>query len=126
MAIEWASNVNQKVLRNGTSWNNIIGFKTDETRSGKTKRRSFHSQELRVFTIKMMFNVTEYELFIDWYINNIKQGLLSFNFPKVDAINGEMYVYRFSKDGMPQFNNPTGDLIECVMKWEELYPLENE
>ena len=28
--IEWADGVNTKILRNGTSWNDVVGFKEDK------------------------------------------------------------------------------------------------
>ena len=120
MAIQWDSNVNKRILRDGTSWSNIVGFKSDETRSGKTKRRSYHSQEKRQFSIKMRFTVEEYMYFSNWYKNTIKQGLYAFEFPKIDSISETLVVYRFTTDGSPQFTNPSGDIIDCTMKWEEV------
>lgn len=121
MAIQWDSNVNNKILRDGTSWNNITGFKEDETRSGKTKRRMYHSQAKRQFSIKMRFTLEEYAYFNNWYKNTLKQGLYAFDFPKIDSNNpSDIVVYRFTSDGAPQFNNPSGDLIDCSMNWEEV------
>lgn len=120
MAVQWNENVNKRILRDGTSWSNIAGFKSDETRSGKTKRRSYHSLEKRQFSVKMRFSLGEYTIFNNWYKNTLKQGLLAFEFPKIDSTSGSLVVYRFTADGSPQFSNPSGDLIDCTMKWEEV------
>lgn len=119
MIVNWDSRVNKTILRDGTSWNNIVGFKEDETRSGRTKRRLFGTLQKRVFFVKMHFTLDEYMIFNAWYENEVNFGLHSFYFPRIDSDVNVNRVYRFSVDGSPQFSNPSGEIIECTMKWEE-------
>lgn len=116
----WAEGVNTRVLRNGTSWQNICGFIEDETRSGKRKRRLYASQTKRQFSVKMNFNIEEYEIFNSWYENTLKYGLYPFAFPEIDGSADSGYrLYRFTSEGYPKYSNPSGNRIECIMQWEE-------
>ena len=118
--IQWASGVNQLIRRDGTAWNNPANFIEDETRSGKRKRRLYATQSKRIYSIKMMFTHTEYVTFDAWFQNTLKYGLYPFEFPAIDkSINGNK-LYRFTKDGEPQYSNPSGKFVSCSMKWEEV------
>lgn len=123
----WATGVNKRVLREGGSWNRPILFIEDETRSGKRKRRLSATQQPRSFSVKFVFTETEYHTFDDWFKNTLKSGLYSFYFPVIDSSNkyDSNYdiinkVYRIAKDGSPQYENTSGRLVSCTMKWEEL------
>jgi len=62
----------------------------------------------------------EYELFVNWFENTLRRGLYSFYFPKIDSLNkSTLAVYKFTADGVPQFSNPSGDMINVTMKWEQ-------
>ena len=113
--INWASGVNQKIRRD-TTWSEISGYIADETMSGKAKRRMAHSLAKRPFSISMLFDYTEYGIFKGWYQNTIKQGTLSFNFPKIDGSGTA--EYRFTQP--PQYSNESGKVIRCTMEWEEV------
>lgn len=118
MAETWATGVNQKVRREGTSWSEIEGFISDPTLSGKQKRRMHASMAKRQFTVSFLFNYNEYLLFSAWYQDDIKYGTLSFSFPKIDgAGDGE---YRIASGGAPQYSNQSGKQIQCTMTWEEV------
>lgn len=117
----WPEGVNQRILRDGTSWQTQIQFIEDETRSGKRKRRLSATQGKRPFSVKMRLSENEYHLFDAWFTNNLKGGLYSFYFPVIDNSNLTTFkVYRFSKDGAPQYSNPSGKLVDVSMKWEEM------
>lgn len=117
----WVENVNDNILLSGTSWNNVVNFKEDETRSGKRKRRQYASQTKREFSVKMRFTLKEYELFNTWYTDVICYGLYAFYFHKVDSNSkSETKVYRFTSDGAPSFSNVSGIYVDCSMKWEEV------
>lgn len=117
----WATGVNQKILRDGASWGNPVSFIEDETRSGKRKRRLYASQQKKTFSIKMNFTSAEYVIFDDWFLNTLKGGLYSFYFPQIDGVGTKTTkVYRFTKDGVPQYSNPSGKIVSATMKWEEL------
>ena len=115
MAVQWATGVNQKIRRD-TTWSEISGFITDETLSGKTKRRMAHSMAKRPFSVFMLFNYTEYALFKAWYQNTTKFGTLSFEFPTIDGTGTS--EYRFTNP--PQYSNESGKIIRCSMDWEEV------
>lgn len=117
MAESWVTGVNQKVRRD-TTWNEIQGFISDPTLSGKQKRRMAHSMTKRPFQVSMMFTYTEYLLFSNWYQETLKFGTLSFTFPKIDGV-GES-EYRFAEGGEPSYSNESGDKIRCSMVWEEV------
>ena len=123
----WATGVNKRVLREGGSWASPVLFIEDETRSGKRKRRLSATQQARPFSVKFLFTETEYQLFDSWFKSTLKSGLYSFYFPVIDSstkVDGNYNVinkvYRISKDGAPQYENISGKLITCTMKWEEL------
>lgn len=118
--IIWLESVNTRVLRNGTSWNEVQGFITDITRSGKTKRRLASSMQKQTFTVKFLFSLAEYTDFRNWYKNTILYGSRSFLFPEIDSQSGSYVEYQIAEGGSPQYSNPTGDKIECTMKWERV------
>lgn len=120
--IAWFDNTyDEKVLRNGSSWSEIEGFKEDTTRSGKTKRRMMASMGKRPVSVKMRLTYTQYTLFKTWYANTCKYGTLSFGYPRVDGTNrADIVEYRFATGGMPSYSNPTGKYIDVSMKWEEV------
>jgi len=115
MAQDWASNVNQKIRRD-TTWSEISGYISDETLSGKTKRRMAHSLAKRPFSVSMLLSYDEYTRFTQWYNSTIKKGTLSFNFPKIDGTGTA--EYRFTSP--PTYTNESGQLIRCSMDWEEV------
>ena len=117
--IQWASGVNQRVMRDGAGWSSPANFIEDETRSGKRKRRQYATQSKRVYSVRMNFTHTEYVAFDAWFKSTLKDGLYPFEFPCIDkAINGNK-LYRFTPDGEPQYSNPSGKIVSCSMKWEE-------
>ena len=117
MAESWVTGVNQKVRRD-TTWNEIQGFISDPTLSGKQKRRMAHSMAKRQFQVSMLFTYDEYSTFSSWYQETLKYGTLSFAFPKIDGIgNAE---YRFAEGGEPSYSNESGKMIRCSMVWEEV------
>lgn len=119
--VDWASGVNKKILRSGTSWNNINAVIEDATRSGKTKRRLMACKEKRKFSVAMRFSETEYQLFNDWYENTCKYGFYSFSFPQIDKVGStNEKEYRFVAGSEPNFSNSTGIMIDCTMEWEEV------
>lgn len=121
MAIQnWSVNVNTKILRDGSSWDNPTQFIEDETRSGKRKRRLYATKSPRAFSVQMRFTESEYTNFVEWYESTIKYGLLPFYFPQIDKSGIKSNkVYRFAKDGAPSYSNTSGKYIDCSMKWEE-------
>lgn len=126
ITVNWATGVNMKVLRNGTNWQSQLGFVEDKTMSGKKKRRPANVQARRPFSVTFRFTLTEYNNFETWYNNTCRKGLYAFNFPKIDAIHpatlsqSDYAVYRFAEGGAPSYDNPSGDYIDCSMKWEEV------
>ena len=118
---DWAVGVNTKVLRDGTSWGEFAGFISDDTRSGKVKRRLAHSQTKRIFNVAINMTKTEYDLFHTWYVNDLSYGLYAFNFPKIDSEDKSILrPYRFTSDGAPQYSNTGGKIIKVTMQWEEV------
>ena len=113
--IKWADNVNQKVRRD-TTWSEVSGYISDETLSGKTKRRMAHSLAKRPFSVSMIFTYDEYSLFKTWYHDTIKLGTLSFNFPTIDGTGTSEYRFTIP----PSYSNESGILIKCSMEWEEV------
>lgn len=118
MAVQWPAYVNNKVRRVGTSWEEIKGFISDPTLSGKQKRRMAHSMAKRTFQVSFLFSYYEYLLFSNWYQNDIKYGTLSFEFPKIDGIGNAEYM--IASDGAPKYSNQSGRIIKCNMIWEEV------
>ena len=117
--VEWPLE-NKRVMRSGSSWNDISAVLEDKTKSGKTKRRLYASMGKRTFTVTMHFTKAEYDLFEDWYAHVCYYGLNSFGFPQVDAVNGGEREYRFAAGAAPAFSNVGGEIIECAMNWEEV------
>lgn len=118
MAVQWdVEHVNQKIRRD-TTWNEIQGFISDPTLSGKQKRRLAHSMTKRPFHVTMLFNYTEYQWFSRWYQEDLKYGTYSFEFPKIDGTGNS--EYRFAEGGEPSYSNEIGKLIRCSMSWEEV------
>ena len=116
----WATGVNQRILRDGAGWDSPSNIIEDATRSGKRKRRLYATQKKRVYQIKMIFTHDEYVTFDNWFNNELLYGLYSFNFPCIDKkINGTK-VYRFTPDGAPKYTNPSGNKVGCSMVWEEM------
>lgn len=119
MIVNWASGVNTKILRNGTSWSEVQKYIQDQTRSGKIKRRMYHSQAKKTFSVKMRFTPTEYETFKVWFEDTLMNGLYDFNFKQIDQYGHTTdKVYRFST--VPQYNAVSGNNIEVSMEWLEL------
>ena len=118
--IEWADGVNTKILRNGTSWNDVVGFKEYKTLSGKPKRRIANSFAKRPFTVKMRFSVDEYKLFEEWWNDKCLRGINSFAFPMVDNDVVTYREYQFASNGAPKYSNNKGKFIDCAMVWEEV------
>lgn len=118
--IQWASGVNQKILRDGASWDSPANFIEDATRSGKRKRRLFATQQKSVYSVKMHFTHTEYVTFKGWFHSDLKDGLLPFEFPCIDKSVDTNKLYRITKDGAPKYSNPSGNIVSCTMVWEEM------
>lgn len=122
--IQWYDTTyKNKVLRNGTNWSEIEGFIEDKTRSGKGKRRLSASQSKRQFNVKIRFKFEEQQRFSAWYQNECRYGLYSFGYPRIDEVGhntSHIREYRFAKGGQPKYSNPSGNLIDCTMVWEEV------
>lgn len=120
--IEWADGVNKIIRRSGTSWTQPNGVIEDATRSGKPKRRLATSVGKTSYSVKMIFSLEEYDLFMTWWRKKCKYGLMPFYFPRVDAMSGTTAteaVYQFVAGSTPSFSNPSGDRLEVTMNWEE-------
>lgn len=72
------------------------------------------------FTVKFLFSLEEYQYFSNWYKTTILYGSKSFLFPQIDVMNGDMVEYQIAEGGSPVYSNPSGDKIECTMKWEKV------
>lgn len=69
----------------------------------------------------MHMTLAEYQTFDVWYRTVCRYGLNSFQFPKIDSSDATiMQEYRFASGSAPSFSNPSGDIIECSMNWEEV------
>lgn len=111
--------VNKKILRSGTDWRSSVGFITEKTMSGKKKRRPSLTQTKKSFSVSMRFSVEEYAVFDDWWENICRKGLYPFKFQRIDGLSGER-LYQFTEDGAPAYSNPSGDMIDVSMEWEEV------
>ncbi len=121
MAVQWDSRINQKVLRDGTSWEEPETVIEDTTRSGKQKRRLYASMTKRQFTVSFNFTLEEYGYFREWYTTYLRQGAFSFEFPQLDSDdNTQLKEYRIKKGGFPKYSNKSGKIIACSMTWEEV------
>lgn len=121
MAVNWDSNVNTRVMRNGTDWSEPETIIEDKTRSGKPKRRLAFSSERRKFNVAFKFNTDEYSAFRTWFVDYLRKGMNSFNFPKVDSLDKTvMQEYLIAKGGFPKYSNESGKIIRCTMIWEEV------
>lgn len=119
--INWSPYVNKTLLRDGASWSEPETMIEDKTRSGKQKRRMFHSMEKRTFTVAFNFTLEEYNYFRTWFTDVLKKGMYSFNFPQIDNIDKTvMKEYRIKAGGYPKYSNKTGQWINCTMTWEEV------
>jgi hypothetical protein len=76
--------------------------------------------EKKPFDVKFRFSFDEYELFNDWYENTLFFGTLPFFFKKINSVSKPWQKYQIADGGAPSFSNPSGKLIECTMKWEEV------
>ena len=120
MSVSWDSNVNTKVLRNGTDWGEAEKIIEDKTRSGKVKRRFAYSCEKRKFNVSFKFTMAEYLAFREWFEEDIHGGMYTFSFPKIDSLDKTvMQDYKISKGGFPKYSNESGKIIKCSMTWEE-------
>ena len=120
MAVSWPSGVNTRILRSGTQWDEPVTIIEDETRSGKMRRRLYHSQSKRKFSVTMRFSVQEYDVFRNWFRISLKRGAEHFMFPKIDSTSKTETEYRFSADGFPKYSNESGKIINVSMEWEEV------
>ena len=121
--VNWASGVNKIIRRSGTSWNGINAVVEDVALSGRAKRRFSGSYAKRTFSVNMLFSLSEYNEFNLWYQKVCRQGFYPFYFPRIDAITGESAknsVYRFVAGSAPSYSNPSGNMIEVTMNWEEV------
>lgn len=118
--IAWAEGVNKKVLRE-TTWGFEGGFISDETRSGKPKRRPSNSLGYDKYNVIMHFTIEEYEKFRQWFKNDLRRGALSFAFPRIDGQSEELREYQFYEpEETISFSNPDGDIIEASFVLEEV------
>lgn len=119
--VQFPNGIRKRILRNGSSWGEVSGFKEDKTLSGKPKRIMCASMTKRPFLVKMLFTYDEYLIFTDWYNNTCYKGLYSFSFPTVDRFGVKSNKeYQFAAGSAPQYSNPSGKNIECTMQWEEV------
>lgn len=112
--------INNRVLKNGTSWNFRKGFISDKTKSGKVKRRIANSMERQVYTLSINFPYEEYIIFNKWYEEELKNGVYPFYFDDIEKIESEKQVYQFTDDGCPQISNRYGNILSISMKWEKI------
>lgn len=121
MVCNWDERINKRVLRNGSSWEDNVGFIEDKTMSGKPRRRLAHCMEREKYAVSFRFNHYEYKLFRQWYKNTLLFGMYPFYFPEIDVIGGgQNAIYQITSDGAPKYDNPSGDLIEVQMTWEKV------
>lgn len=119
--INWPSNVNKKIRRDGSEWQESTGFIADKTMSGKSKRRPAGMSAPRIFSVTFIFSYDEYRLFKAWYENETLKGFVSFKFPTIDLKGvSEFSEYRFSDNGAPKYSSKGGDNISASMIWEEV------
>lgn len=76
----------------------------------------------RPFSVTMRFPLDKYEDFHDWYVNVTRKGFYSFGYPQIDGVfdTDNLVEYQFAKGGSPTYSNPSGDMIEVSMTWEEV------
>ena len=117
--IAWADGVRQKVLREST-WTTPLGVIADETRCGRKKTRPALSLQPTKFNVSMQLPYSEYVIFKNWFRTSLRMGALSFGFPEIDVVNGDIVEYRFVAGTEPQYSNPSGNIVKVTMEWEEV------
>ena len=81
----------------------------------------YASMAKKPFNVKMYFTYSEYVLFDYWYDNICFKGVNSFAFPQIDSTDKTLEKeYRFVAGSAPKYSNPSGQIIECSMLWEEV------
>lgn len=117
----WPDGVNKRVLR-ATSWETPTAAVADETRSGRKKVRMSGNCQSQTFSVTMHMTLAEKKIFMAWFKSNLYYGANSFVFPNVDSMSGESAVlteYRLVPGSTISWSNPTGDILEVAMQWEE-------
>jgi hypothetical protein len=117
--IAWPDGVNKKILRS-SSWNLPLGVISDQMRSGKSKTRAGLVKSPMSLSVTMNMKLEEYLVFRNWFNNALRRGVFSFAFPQIDNNTGTIKEYRFAPDANISIKNPSGDIIELSMQWEEL------
>lgn len=120
MIVEWASGVNQRVMR-ASDWTFPVKVIEDTTRSGKPKRRMAHTFARKKISIVMKFKEEEYRQFITWFELELLSGANYFYFPRVDSSDSsDIGVYCISADSSVKGINESGKIIKVQMTWEEV------
>lgn len=117
--INWSPLVRQ-LVRKETTWNIPVSVVADATRCGRKKRRGSLTMQPTSFAVKMLMTQTEYVAFMDWFINDLKGGVLTFGYPQIDTTNGNIVEYAFEQDSKISVSNPSGKMLEVNMQWEEV------
>ena len=116
--ISWPTGVRMRALRE-TTWTTPLGVIADETRCGRKKTRPALSLQPMKFNVSMQFRYSEYVIFKNWFRQSLRNGALTFGFPELDAVDGEIVEYRFSPGTEPQYSNVSGNIVKVTMEWEE-------
>jgi hypothetical protein len=64
--------------------------------------------------------LAEYRIFKSWFNYTARRGVFSFAFPQIDDNTGVIKEYRFAPNSKPSLGNPSGDILEVSMVWEEV------
>ena len=115
--IAWPDGVNTVVLRE-TTGSIPVGVIADETRCGRKRTRPANQTAPRVFSVVMKFSYQEFIIFENWFLNDLRNGALSFAFPRINGIEKELTEYRFSPGTNYEWENPSGKIIKVNMQWE--------
>lgn len=117
----WPNGVNKRILRS-TSWDMPTATIADETRSGRKKVRMSGNCQPQSFSVKMHMTLAEKKIFLSWFKSNLYFGANTFAFPNIDAMSEEtadLTEYRLVPGSTISWSNPSGDILEVSMQWEE-------
>ena len=105
-------------LRTST-WEMPTGIIGDVTRSGKLIVRANHIKAPNTFSITMHMTLKEYRRFMEWWKNECRRGVHTFQYPKINDNTGVMIEYQFDPESRISIHNTSGDNLEVSMSWLE-------
>jgi hypothetical protein len=92
-SINWEASLPQKYEQSGYSEGNITNtIVTSQMDGGPIKRRNRSTAGYMPITVSMYLNNTQVNTFKDFYINTIRFGALSFNFPDINGSPYEVFL----------------------------------